>query len=46
MYGFFDVANVRKKTLEDLDADGLSKGQNEETFEFIYLIIVTIGGDF
>jgi len=32
VYGFFDVANVRKRTMKDLRADGLLKGQKEETF--------------
>lgn len=32
VYGFFDIANVKKRTMEDLDADGLSKGQKEEKF--------------
>jgi hypothetical protein len=32
VYGFFDIADVRKRTMGDLGADGLSKGQKEETF--------------
>jgi hypothetical protein len=32
VYGFFDMANVRKRTMEDLRAEGLSKGQKEEMF--------------
>jgi len=32
VYGFFDVANVRKRTMEDLGTEGLSKGHREETF--------------
>jgi len=31
VYGFFDVANVRKRTMEDLGTEGLSKGH----FEFV-----------
>jgi len=32
LYGFFDMANVRKRIMEDLGAEGLSKGHKEETF--------------